>query len=52
LGRAERIILIIMAIFLGIFNFSWMIYPVVFLAVFSNITALQRIFLALAPSNN
>lgn len=48
LGRPERIILIIMAIFLGIFNFSWIIYPVVFLAVFSNITAFQRIFLALA----
>ena len=46
LGRAERIVLIILAIFLGIFNFNWMIYPIIILAIFSNITALQRIFLA------
>jgi phosphatidylglycerophosphate synthase len=52
LGRAERIILISLAIFLGIFNFSWIIYPIVFLAIFSNITVLQRILLALTPSNN
>jgi len=47
LGRAERIILIILAIFLGIFNLSWMLYPIIFLAVFSNLTALQRIYLSL-----
>jgi len=47
LGRAERIILIILAIFLGIFNLSWMFYPIIFLAVFSNLTALQRIYLSL-----
>ncbi|HUW72064.1 MAG TPA: CDP-alcohol phosphatidyltransferase family protein [Candidatus Humimicrobiaceae bacterium] len=52
LGRAERIILISLAISLGIFNFSWIIYPIVFLAIFSNITVFQRIFLALTPSNN
>ena len=46
LGRGERIVLIILAIFLGIFNFNWMIYPIIILAIFSNITALQRIFLA------
>jgi len=46
LGRAERIILISLAIFLGIFNLSWMLYPIIFLAVFSNITTLQRIYLA------
>jgi len=45
-GRAERVILIILAIFLGIFNLSWMLYPIIFLAVFSNITTLQRIYLA------
>jgi len=48
-GRPERIILIGLAMFLGIFNLSWMIYPVILLAVFSNITALQRIFLSLKP---
>ena len=44
-GRPERIILISLAIFMGILNFSWIIYPIVILAIFSNITALQRIFL-------
>lgn len=52
LGRGERIILIILAIFLGIFNFSWMLYPIIILAIFSNITALQRIYLALTPSQH
>jgi archaetidylinositol phosphate synthase len=52
LGRPERIILISIAIFLGILNFSWIIYPLVILVVFSNITALQRILLALRPSKD
>jgi len=47
LGRPERVILISLAMFLGIFNFFWAIYPIVFLAVFSNFTALQRIYLTL-----
>mgnify|MGYP005851037027 CR=1 FL=1 len=47
LGRPERIILIILAIFLGIFNLSWLLYPIIILAIFSNLTALQRIFLVL-----
>jgi phosphatidylglycerophosphate synthase len=42
-GRAERTILIFLAIFLGIFNLSWIIYPIIILAIFSNFTALQRI---------
>jgi len=46
-GRAERVILISLAMFLGIFNLSWLLYPIIFLAVFSNITTLQRIYLAL-----
>jgi len=45
LGRAERMILIGLTIFLGIFNFSWMIYPIIILAILSNFTALQRIYL-------
>jgi archaetidylinositol phosphate synthase len=44
-GRGERIILIFLTIFLGIFNFSWMIYPIIVLAILSNFTALQRIYL-------
>jgi len=51
-GRAERIILIILAIFLGIFNLNWVIYPIIILAIFSNITAIERIFLNFAPSQN
>lgn len=46
-GRGERVILIILAIILGILNSSWMIYPLIILAIFSNITALQRIYLVL-----
>ena len=49
-GRTERIILIFLTLVLGIVNFSWMIYPLAVLAVLSNITALQRIYLNLYPS--
>jgi archaetidylinositol phosphate synthase len=49
LGRGERIILISLAILLGVINFSWLIYPIVILAIFSNLTVLQRIYLALRP---
>jgi phosphatidylglycerophosphate synthase len=47
LGRGERVILITLAILLGIFNLSWLIYPIIILAIFSNLTAIQRIFLSL-----
>lgn len=49
-GRPERIIMISLSMALGIFNFSWIIYPIIILAIFSNITALQRIFLSLRGS--
>jgi len=49
LTRAERIILITLAMLFGIFNLSWLIYPIIILAIFSNITAFQRIYLALRP---
>ncbi|MBZ9572175.1 CDP-alcohol phosphatidyltransferase family protein [Patescibacteria group bacterium] len=42
--RPERIILIFFSMVLGIFNFSWMPYPLIILAIFSNLTAFQRIF--------
>ncbi len=48
-GRAERIILIILALLLGLMNFSWIIYPLIILAVLSNVTAFQRIYLNLHP---
>jgi phosphatidylglycerophosphate synthase len=47
LDRGERVILISLAIIIGIFNLSWLIYPIIILAIFSNITAFQRIYLAL-----
>jgi len=47
LGRGERVILISLAMLLGIFNLSWMLYPIVILAIFSNLTAIQRIYLTL-----
>lgn len=52
LGRAERTILIIGAMFLGIFNFPWTIYPLIALAILSNFTAFQRIFLCFRPGKN
>lgn len=49
LGRAERVILIYVAMILGIFNIDLVIYPIIILAILSNISALQRIYLALNP---
>ncbi len=46
-GRPERVILIFLSLILGIFNLSLMIYPIIILSLFSNLTALQRIFLNL-----
>jgi len=46
-GRGERMILLSIIFFLGIFNQNLMIYPISLLAVFSNLTAIQRIILAL-----
>lgn len=50
-GRPERIILIFIAMVLGIFDISLVIYPIIILAIFSNLTALQRIYLFLRISN-
>jgi len=47
-GRGERVILIFLAIILSIFNLQWSLYPIIIIAIFSNITALQRIFLAVS----
>ncbi len=47
LGRGERALLILFSIILGVFNLSWMLYPIVILAIFSNLTAIQRIYLTL-----
>ena len=44
LDRPERLLVIFISLILGLLNISWVIYPIIFLAVFSNLTALQRIF--------
>jgi phosphatidylglycerophosphate synthase len=46
-GRGERMILLLITFFLGIFNQNLMIYPISLLAIFTNLTAIQRIILAL-----
>jgi len=43
LSRAERIILLIISLILGIFNVSWMTYLLIAIALLTNFTALQRI---------
>jgi len=50
LERPERLFLIFLSLIFGIFNFSLMIYPIIFLAIFSNLTTLQRIFFVVLPS--
>jgi len=45
LERPERLFLIFLSLILGVFNFSWIIYPIIFLAIFSNFTAVQRIYI-------
>jgi archaetidylinositol phosphate synthase len=47
LGRGERMILLSITFLLGILNQGLMIYPISLLAVLSNLTAIQRIILAL-----
>jgi len=51
-GRGERMIFISLAMVFGIFNFSLVIYPLILLAIFSNLTAFQRIYLVLGPGEN
>ena len=46
-GRPERLILILLAIIFGLFNFNYTLYAIIVLAIISNITALQRIYLNL-----
>lgn len=47
LSRSERIILLIISLILGVFNFTWMAYLLIFIAVLTNFTALQRIISAI-----
>jgi len=47
LSRGERILLLLFSLILAIFNFKWMVYTLIFMAVLTNFTALQRIITAL-----
>ncbi|MCP6718563.1 MAG: CDP-alcohol phosphatidyltransferase family protein [Patescibacteria group bacterium] len=51
-GRTERMVLISFAIFLGIFNLALVIYPIVILAIFSNLSAVQRVYLTFKSAQN
>lgn len=46
-SRAERIIFLFVSLILGIFNFYWMMLFLILIAILTNITCLQRIFVAL-----
>lgn len=52
LGRTERMIGIGLAILLGTYDISLVIAPIIVLAVFSNITAIQRILLAFTSAES
>jgi len=46
LSRGERILLFLLALILGIFNFVWMTYCLILIAILTHFTALQRIRIA------
>lgn len=46
-GRGERIILIFLSIIFGAFNLSLTVYLIFLLAIISNLSAIQRIFLTI-----
>ncbi|MCK4474184.1 CDP-alcohol phosphatidyltransferase family protein [Candidatus Parcubacteria bacterium] len=46
LSRGERIILLLVCLILGVFNFYWMVYVLILIAILANFTALQRILAA------
>jgi len=52
--RSERIILLLIALFLGIIDKSyfWMIYLLIIIAIITNITALQRVYSAIKLNIN
>ncbi len=50
LSRGERIILYLISLILGAFNLSWMTYLLILIALLTNLTALQRINLAIKSS--
>ena len=52
LSRGERIILLLIALILGNFNFYWMTQLLILVAILTNFTAIQRIYSALTLCDN
>lgn len=50
LGRAERILMIVLVLVLLVINKDLALYPLILLAIFSNFTALQRMILVVKKS--
>ncbi|MGB9598743.1 MAG: CDP-alcohol phosphatidyltransferase family protein [Minisyncoccales bacterium] len=50
LSRGERVILLVLSLILGIFSFVLMTYLLIFIALLTNITALQRVKSALSKN--
>lgn len=46
LSRAERLILFLISLILGIFNYHWMVYLLILISILTNFTVLQRIYFA------
>lgn len=51
-SRTERVISIATSMFLGVFDINLVIYPIIILAIFSNISALQRIIISFNSAKN
>jgi len=51
-SRTERVISIATSMFLGVFDINLVIYPIVILAILSNISALQRIIISFNSAEN
>jgi phosphatidylglycerophosphate synthase len=52
LSRSERLFLFLLALIFGIFNLNWMMVVLIFTAIFTNLTAIQRIFSAIKKWSN
>jgi hypothetical protein len=48
-SRGERLIFLILSLILGKFSYYWMGYLLILIAILTNISVIQRIFLALKP---
>jgi phosphatidylglycerophosphate synthase len=49
-SRTERLIFLFVSLVLGVFNYYWMTYSLIVLAIFTNFTAIQRILMVIGIS--